>query len=367
MIRYAEAVLAGHPDKFADQIADRILEEAYSFDDEAYAQVEVGVWSDSIWLSGGVTTRRPFTTPIRDLIVEVGRAIGYTPANHIDVERYRIDSHICFLRGDPRQWTNTVNDQSICIGWAGYDALTHLLPPEQFLVHAFRRALVAALREGLLAGEGPDGKLMVRVREDAGGFALEQVLCTLQHRKTTSLMTLMECLGEVLSVAYAALQKQDVRWVRSWADIDLLMNPNGPLVQAGSDGDNGQTGRKLVMDFYGPRVPLGGGAISGKDVAHIDRVGAYAARRAAIDAVCSGARTCMVTLVYGPNIDEPLDVCYVMDGRGTRWPKPSFGHAKIRKLGVDPRRACRMAAGDHFVDSSLPWNNIPAGGLSSLG
>ena len=33
-----------------------------------------------------------------------------------------------------------------------------------------------------------------------------------------------------------------------------MVNPNGPLVEAGSDGDNGQTGRKLVMDFYGPRV-----------------------------------------------------------------------------------------------------------------
>ena len=50
------------------------------------------------------------------------------------------------------------------------------------------------------------------------------------------------------------------------------VNPNGPLVEAGSDGDNGQTGRKLVMDFYGPRVPIGGGALSGKHLTHIDRI-----------------------------------------------------------------------------------------------
>ena len=37
-------------------------------------------------------------------------------------------------------------------------------------------------------------------------------------------------------------------------DIELLINPNGPLLNGGSDGDNGQTGRKLVMDYYGPRV-----------------------------------------------------------------------------------------------------------------
>jgi len=36
----------------------------------------------------------------------------------------------------------------------------------------------------------------------------------------------------------------------------LMINPNGPLVECGSDGDNGQTGRKLVMDYYGPRVTI---------------------------------------------------------------------------------------------------------------
>ena len=35
-----------------------------------------------------------------------------------------------------------------------------------------------------------------------------------------------------------------------------MVNPNGPLSDAGSRKDNGQTGRKLVMDYYGPRVPL---------------------------------------------------------------------------------------------------------------
>jgi S-adenosylmethionine synthetase len=68
MIRYAEAVLEGHPDKFADQIADRIIEEAYRFDDEAYGQIEVGVWSDRIWLNGSIATRQPFTTDIRQKI-----------------------------------------------------------------------------------------------------------------------------------------------------------------------------------------------------------------------------------------------------------------------------------------------------------
>ena len=65
-------------------------------------------------------------------------------------------------------------------------------------------------------------------------------------------------------------------------EIDVLVNPNGPLLNGGSQGDNGQTGRKLVMVYYGPRVPIGGGALSGKDLSHIDRAAASSARQAAL-------------------------------------------------------------------------------------
>ncbi len=332
MIRYAEAVLDGHPDKFADRIADRFIEEAYRFDTEAYGQIEVGVWSDRIWLSGGIATRSPFTTPVRDLVVEVGKAIGYTAANHIDVEQYQIDNHICFMNDDPRPWTRAVNDQAICIGWAGYDVLTHYLPPEHFFVHYLRETLTTAIQHGRLVGEGPDGKLLVRIKEHAAGWELEHLLCTLQHRASTPLLDLSAVVVDVLRDAYGQLQHRDARWCRPWSDVDLLINPNGPLIQAGSDGDNGQTGRKLVMDYYGPRVPIGGGALSGKHRTHIDKVGAYAARQAALDAVQSGAQSCQVTLAYAPNMDEPLDVFYQMEGRGERWPTEAFCHSRMRKV-----------------------------------
>ena len=93
-----------------------------------------------------------------------------------------------------------------------------------------------------------------------------------------------------------------------WAEVEVLVNPNGPLSDAGSRKDNGQTGRKLVMDYYGPRVPLGGGAIYGKDPMHVDRFGARQAREMAIDAVKQGAGECLVRAVYAPNLAEPLDV-----------------------------------------------------------
>jgi S-adenosylmethionine synthetase len=356
MIRYAEAVLEGHPDKFCDLVADRIVEEAYAFDPEAYAQVEVSVWSDRVWLSGGVVTRDLFVTDLRDLVVEVGHRIGYTVENHIDAAHYKVKSRICLEEGDPCRWTHAVNDQAICIGWAGYDEKVHFLPPEHFLAHRFRERLTDSIRSGALRGEGPDGKLLVRLREDAGGWVLEHVLCTLQQREKTGTLDLAGRIGDVLSDAYGDCRALDARWTHPWGDVELMVNPNGPFVEGGSDGDNGQTGRKLVMDYYGPRVPIGGGALSGKDLRHIDRAGAYTARRAAVDVVQSGASTCQVTAVFAPNIDSPIDVRYEMNGRGMRPEPETFGQERMGKLVSGCRSVGELGAGGHFYDLELPWN-----------
>jgi S-adenosylmethionine synthetase len=135
-----------------------------------------------------------------------------------------------------------------------------------------------------------------------------------------------------------------------------MVNPNGPLVEAGSDGDNGQTGRKLVMDFYGPRVPIGGGALSGKHLTHIDRIAAYAAREAAVRAVRSGADECLVRLAYAPNHIEPIDIFYEMSGRGERQSPEFFSHPKMAVRYPATAIGAALAQGRHFVDEKLRWN-----------
>ncbi len=366
MIRMSEMVLPGHPDKFCDQVADAVIAEAMKIDADAYAQVEVAAWSDQVWVNGGICTRRPMERPLVDIVREVGRSIGYTGGNAIDAARYQVRDAVCKEVGDPTRWSTHVNDQCIIVGWAGYDARTRYLAPEHFLAHVFREALTAACRPvcngggGPLAGEGPDGKLLIRLREEGERWQLEHVLVTLQQRGSTAFLDLCASINAVLADAYAAVQAADGRWRAPWREVELLVNPNGPLLNGGSDGDNGQTGRKLVMDYYGPRVPIGGGALSGKHLSHIDRVGAYAARDAAIRAVQGGAEECLVRVAYAPNMADPLEVSWEMTGRGERVPKEFFRHdAMIRRYGaaaIGPALAC----GRHFYDERLPWNR---GGL----
>ena len=324
MIHCAEAVLPGHPDKLCDRIADAIVAEALAVDPKAFAQIEVGVWSDEAWLSGNIVTRTPMTRSPADILVQTGLSLGLNAGNRVDATRYRITDTVCLNIDDPTEGREICDDQSIVVGYAGYDQKTRYLPPEHFLVHSLAEYLWGQCREGVLKGCGPDGKVLITMREEANNWSLETVLVTLQQPEGFSLMDLTLNIHGCLKEAYARLQALDGRWVMDWSDIDILVNPNGPHLRGGSDGDNGQTGRKLVMDYYGPRVPLGGGALAGKHPAHIDRLAAKAARQAAVHAVQTGARDCTIRLAYAPNRNVPLQEVWEMEGRGERQSKGHF-------------------------------------------
>ncbi len=358
MIRISEMVLPGHPDKFCDQIADAIVQQAKLVDPYAYCQVEVGVWYRHIWLSGGLVTRRQLPLTLEEIVMRTGRAIGYANGNFINMQDYQITSTVCQQVAEARQWTSKVNDQCIAIGYAGYDELTRYLPPEHYLAHALRLALTDSCGRGILKGQGPDGKLMVRMREEPNGWIVEHILVTLQQKEQIEFLEFCSLVERTVESAYTRVKEIDHRWRRSWRDITLLVNPNGPLVNGGSDGDNGQTGRKLVMDFYGPRIPIGGGALSGKDPSHIDRATSYRAREAAVLAVQSGAKDCMIRLAYAPNDPRPLDIDYCMTGIGKRQNRSFFHHDAIcnayRSVVIDEE----MAQGGHFFDTRYPWNRL---------
>src|SRR3712207_20901 len=72
-LRFAEAVLPGHPDKLADQIADGIVDVALAADDRAIVQVEVAVHEHGCHVNGRCST---LGTPLdRDYVEATIRAV----------------------------------------------------------------------------------------------------------------------------------------------------------------------------------------------------------------------------------------------------------------------------------------------------
>jgi S-adenosylmethionine synthetase len=103
------------------------------------------------------------------------------------------------------------------------------------------------------------------------------------------------------------------------SNVTLYVNPCGDWQVGGFDADAGLTGRKLAVDNYGPRIPIGGGAFSGKDPSKVDRSAAYMARKIAVDYLRErDAKEVFVRLAYAIGVAEPLEMTVVVEGVGEK-------------------------------------------------
>lgn len=109
------------------------------------------------------------------------------------------------------------------------------------------------------------------------------------------------------------------RWLRELPlapAYKIYANPAGDWDMGGFDADTGVTGRKLAVDNYGPQIPIGGGAFSGKDSTKVDRSGAYMARKIAVEALkYYKAKEVIVKLAYSIGIAEPVMATMLIDNK----------------------------------------------------
>ncbi len=190
------------------------------------------------------------------------------------------------------------DDQSIVTGYAVDSPGTNWLPPEHWLVWRLSRCVQRLRADDPELALGPDGKVVLvydseknalsafsaSVQQKIGGSEIDL------HRAVRDAVggELRECAGTIPGFR-ACLPEQ------------FHVNGAGNFEVGGPEGDNGLSGKKLVVDAYGPRVPIGGGALSGKDFFKADRAGAILARRLARTVVAAGlAMECIATLAIFP-------------------------------------------------------------------
>ena len=135
-----------------------------------------------------------------------------------------------------------------------------------------------------------DGKTQVTVKDGK----VTTVVASFQNSKNADLLPLVE-----------SIIKAD----------EYLINPAGEWVQGGFDADTGLSGRKLIVDNYGPEISIGGGSYSGKDYTKVDRSGAYMARKIAVDILKKrGASVVHTKLAYAIGKAEPVMATAIVDG-----------------------------------------------------
>jgi len=275
----AESVSPKHPDKICDQISDAILDAHLAEDPNARVAVDVAGGHGKVFVTGEVTSKAINV----DVAAIVKRLAG-------DVE---LIEHIAAQSPEIAQGVDIggAGDQGIMVGYATNETV-ELLPLEVVLARKLNQTLYERWPF--------DGKTQVTTKDGK----IVSIVASFQH------------------AAQADLTEAVIDWVK-WEslaavgneEIKLHINPAGDWEVGGFDADAGLTGRKLIVDNYGPRIPIGGGAFSGKDPSKVDRSAAYVARKVAIDYLkARDAKEVYVYLAYAIGYDRPLEATVVIDG-----------------------------------------------------
>ena len=309
----AEWVLPGHPDKLCDALADRIVGEVMRADPFGQCGIEAACAFDHVFVTGLIgfdrSTLPAIEKRLADWVRETYRSAGYGGRWDPRPETLQIDLRALRIEQRGAEWQelrHLSDDQCICVGYAQDTPRSDGLPGALWTARRIAQALHARQQATPLGAIGPDGKVIVRGEEhDDGSFTPLSVSVSLHHAEDADWLELRRHAQNALRDALG-----------DGPLPELTVNAAGMFLCGGPTGDNGTTGKKLVMDAYGPGVPIGGGAWSGKDFHKPDRVGGLLARRLALQCVQAGVgRRVRVQLEYRPNSALPESVYVWSDGR----------------------------------------------------
>ena len=277
-IKTAEFVSPKHPDKICDFIADSILDAYLEGDKESRVAVEVMGGHKLITINGEVTSH---TKPDIEKLVQ--NIVG------VKENEYKIISNIVTQSPEIGRGVDAggAGDQGIMKGYATRETKEYL-PLEYVLARDLCKKIYAVYPF--------DGKTQVTI-EGLPAQAENKVLTVVASFQNTKSDELLKLVKEIIKAE------------------EYLINPAGEWTQGGFDADTGLSGRKLIIDNYGPEIPVGGGSFSGKDYTKVDRSGAYMARRIAVDLLEKrNAQEVYTKLAYAIGKSEPVMAVAIIDG-----------------------------------------------------
>ena len=294
----AETVSPGHPDKIADLISDYVLTRALKNNNASKVAVETfltGTKNGGIVLVGGEISEiaNISSEDIKEIVTLALSKTIKTSFQDFDLEKLSIyneltpqSEEIRAAVGDEKN--QGAGDQGIMIGYATNKT-------KSFMPITFDKSRNIQKSLWDLQNADPMLDLDSKVQVTSGGEKTKVVFST-QHKQDIDLEKLKAQVVEIVSEHITE-------------DFVLDLNPSGSFVKGGPAGDTGLTGRKIVVDAYGPSIPVGGGAFSGKDPSKVDRSAAYAARHLAKNIVAHElSDRCQVRVAYAIGKADPYEL-----------------------------------------------------------
>ncbi len=291
MLKTAECVTPSHPDKICDRISDAILDACLKQDPNSRVAIETMGGHNLITITGELTTEAYVDIP--------------TIVRSIVGDKYGIQTNIVkqspfISRGVD---DGGAGDQGIMVGYACRDNKA-MIPHEAYLSRSLCQFIYARHRE--------DGKTQVTLNDNNEIVSIVASFCNVT--KVELAMLVEEWFADTgLNLGY----------------VKVYLNPAGNWTKGGFDADTGLTGRKLAVDNYGPQIPIGGGAFSGKDSTKVDRSGAYMARYVAVDILNKNPnhKSVLVKIAYSIGVAEPvMATALITDNEGGLYPVEINGY-----------------------------------------
>jgi len=292
-MKTAEFVSPMHPDKICDFIADSILDAHLVEDKNSRCAIEVMGGHNLIMINGEVSSKA--NIDVEKIVKEI---VGFD---------FQIISNIVKQSPEIARGVDVggAGDQGIMKGYATHETDEYL--PLEY-------SLARNLCQKVFEVYPYDGKTQVTIEDGK----VTVVVVSFQNTKSDKLLELVK-----------SIIKAD----------EYFINPSGEWNQGGFEADTGLSGRKLIIDNYGPEIPIGGGSFSGKDYTKVDRSGAYMARKIAVDLLKKRkAKKVYTKIAYVIGKAEPIMAVAVIDGKEEQitgydlTPKGIYKHLKLDQV-----------------------------------
>ena len=262
--KFSEYVSPGHPDKVADYISEYILDRYLEKDPNVRYAVEVMIKGFSVYIAGEVTStvdlRRNMLQYVKEALNEIGYTLEYARKwglDHvINSEGVIVDTNITSQSPEIGQGVDNDGwgDQGIFFGYADPDE-EYMTPRSHSLAKDLCHMLYTQAKEEGIGGI--DIKTEIILDEDG---LIEKIIAAVPCRNDEEYQTILQSIKDWYDEVETDLPFYP----------EIILNGTGNYVTHGPIADCGVTGRKLVVDFYGGELHVGGGSPWTKDGSKAD-------------------------------------------------------------------------------------------------
>ena len=320
MNKTSEFISPMHPDKLCDRISDAILDDCLKHDPNSRCAIETMGGHDQVFITGELTTTADVNL---EHIVE--RIVG---------KKLKVTSNIVQQSSEIANGVDTggAGDQGIMVGYACRENEA-MIPQEHYLARS--------LCQHLYELHPDDGKTQITLNDKG-----EITVAIASWRGVTCDKLYQEVIDWY--------EKNGLQFAKG---VKIICNSAGDWDQGGFDADTGLTGRKIVVDAYGTRIPVGGGAFSGKDWTKVDRSGAYRARQLALHLLkTNDVKDALVQVAYAIGEPHPTQISVIFNGE-----LENDITEKYRDFFVPARIKQELDLGKPIFEETAKWGHFGNG------